>query len=148
MSWWPLQLFSPLRVRLQLSSAALQTFRQWNGGRRPWTCARSSFASSVCVLMHLQLPASLQVRQAHKDIKREEKVLIQMWLLFGFLLECFHGSLLDVWILKQIYLKPKVGKTLHSCFFINSDLDSFPFGINQCRDEIQKTKKRKAMPNK
>lgn len=30
MPWWHLQLFSPLRV--QLSSAALQTFRQWNEG--------------------------------------------------------------------------------------------------------------------
>lgn len=97
--------------------------------------------------MHLQRPASLQVRQAHKDTTREEKVLIQMWVLFGFLLECFLDSLLDVWILKRIYLKPKVGKTLRSRFFINSDFDSFPFGINRYREEIQKTEKRKAMPN-
>lgn len=57
----------------------VQTVEWRRRRRRPWTCAHSSFTSSVCVLMLLQPQASSQVRWAHTDSTHEEQeVMNQM----------------------------------------------------------------------
>lgn len=67
--------------------------------RRPWTCARSSFTSSLCVLMHLQPQASLQVRWAQKNsTQKNKKSWFKCLSIFGFLLECsqLRAGCLDI----------------------------------------------------
>lgn len=71
-SWWPLQRF-PSFLGLPPSELHcdpdVQTVRR-RRRRRPWTCGRCSFASSVCALTRPQPQVSLQVRQAHKNTTR------------------------------------------------------------------------------
>lgn len=108
--------------------------RRSEGGTKEKTmdlCAL--FLCLLCLCFHASAATSLitgKTGTQKTPYEKSTKSWFKCGSVFGFLLECCHDFLLDVWILKRIYLKPKVGKTF----------DSNSFGFDWCREEIQLVK--------